>query len=100
MAPPKIQAPRRPPSGVHQIVRGTGQCLFAIVIILVFAAAVLVGAGAIKLPQWAKSLDQYTDEERTGPAIGLLGCVCLLFILLFGVGLLQMRREERGNWIR
>lgn len=87
-------APRtQRPSALSQTIRGATQCLFALALLLIFAVAVLVGASAIKLPQWARNLDQYPPEQRSAYAGGLLGCVCVVFILFFGAGLLQMRRE-------
>ncbi|KAK9802378.1 hypothetical protein AB5N19_08187 [Seiridium cardinale] len=99
MAQPRMRARRRP-SALVEALRGATQCLFALALILIFTMAILVGASAISLPQWAKNLDQYSDEERPARAGALLGCVCLLFILFFGAGLLQMRRENQTEGSR
>lgn len=69
------------------------QCLFALIVLFVFVVAALVGTSAIKMPQWARSLDQYSDEERAVYAGALLGPTCFFFFLLLIAGVLQMRRE-------
>jgi len=87
-------------TAASQIIRGSLQCLFAVALLLIFAVTILVGTGAIKLPQWTKSLDQYPPDIRSGYAGGLLGCVCVLFVVFLGAGLAQMRREARNSNIR
>ncbi|KAH6657190.1 hypothetical protein BKA67DRAFT_532415 [Truncatella angustata] len=57
---------------VSQTIRGSLQCLFACVLLMIFAVAVLVGAGTIKLPPWTKSLDQYSPRDHTGPASNIV----------------------------
>lgn len=96
MAPPRFRAQKRP-SALSQTVRGTTQCLFALALLLIFGTAILVGTGAINMPQWAKSLDQFSEGDRPLRAGALLGCVCLVFFLFIAAGILQMRRESRGG---
>jgi TRAP-type C4-dicarboxylate transport system permease small subunit len=71
------------------------QALFAVLIFFIFGAAVLVGAGAISMPEWSKALDQLPDNERPAYAGALLGSTCLIFLIFLSAGLIQMRREAQ-----
>ncbi|KAH8682113.1 hypothetical protein BX600DRAFT_505731 [Xylariales sp. PMI_506] len=83
------------PSAFALALRGVAQLIFAVVLLLIFVFAFLVQSGAVILPQWAIYWGNVDKDTRTEYAAALLVCTCVLFVLFFGVGLLQIMRENR-----
>lgn len=94
----------RPPSRRRQRdaflaeLKATGKAvmlgLFAVMVFVIFICAVLVGAGAITMPEWSKNLDQFPDAQRNAYAAGMFTCVIVVFFIFLAAGLIQMRREQ------
>lgn len=90
-------APRRPTraSAFRRAAVATGLVLFTVVVLFIFALTFLVQGGAIKLPQWAKSLDQGPPETRAEQAGAMVACVIVLFVLFFCWASYQLVKEAR-----
>lgn len=71
------------------------QVAVTLVVVLVIAMAFAAQTGTITMPTWADTWQGVPAHQRNVYAATLLGTVCIIFVLFFGAGLLQMMRESR-----
>ncbi|KAF2997462.1 hypothetical protein E8E14_002065 [Neopestalotiopsis sp. 37M] len=96
MASAQLRARRRV-EAAKQGFRGAVQCLFALAVLMIFALAILVGTGAIKMPAWSRSFTNLPASQRDAYGGALLGCACFFLAVCCGIGVYLQRREARLN---
>ncbi|KAK8032615.1 hypothetical protein PG990_002349 [Apiospora arundinis] len=78
-----------------EAVQMIGKVLFTVAVILIFFMAIAVNTGAVKLPDWADTWQEFDPEKRNKSAAIVFSIVCTLFVFVCAAGIIQMLREGR-----
>ncbi|KAI0007980.1 hypothetical protein F4779DRAFT_619086 [Xylariaceae sp. FL0662B] len=84
-------------AAVRRTLYAAMQWAFMFIVIIIFAVAILVQFGTIKLPPWAKAFDGVSEEVHAQYAGAMMSSVCVVFVLFLVVGVTQMVRQARED---